>query len=677
VTQNGTFEDPTTTQLYDGRYDWQINSKHSAFVRWAGERQVLTCSGCGGTTSSSSGYDESVPRDSIVGGHTWVVNTRQLNSLRFQYAWGGYYIGPSGVPTSLSIWTAVNTWPAARIGPPRCTATYNFPGFTYGGCNDQVSNESRTEVRDTYAINNHNHEMQFGFMGDYMPYFYEQPNNPQGTWTFGSNPPLFDPVNNSAGTFTAANLGVPTSFAESIPYIHTPKNTHYLGAFVADTWHVKKRVILTLGLRWERLYGSSNEDIGSNPLGPFPSNVTNPVQNGVSYPGILTYINPAGRGSANNKNFAPRVGVVWDVTGTGKQSIRAGYGIYYGNTRVLSNLSEYDNGFVSSISLTNPTSGTPTFTYPNPFGNQSPSAFISGAPPTLSIISNHARSPYAQVYTLGTQRQLTSNMSISADFLYNFVIHDRVTQDVNATIVQNSTNNANRPNPGFSAIKQSQPYGKLEFRSVYLKLEKRLSGGTQILGSYTYTQSYDNNPLGTYTNPYNLNYDYGTSSNERRHALVISGSQNIHWGIVGGLVYTLRSQLPYSATSGTGQIFDDLNTGYVPGTTRNEGDRVSNSTFLNLVNAWRLSSKNLAPISISQFQTDVVDNLDARLSKTLHIHEKYDVLLIAQAFNALNHTQFGAQYGSGRVTNSQSSQFGEILSTRPARQIELAATFKF
>jgi hypothetical protein len=678
---NGVFPSPTTTTLYDGRFDWQINKSQSIFVREAGERQLIVCDGCGGTNSSLSEYDESVPRDSIVVGHTWIINSNRLNSLRFQDAWGGYYIGPSGIPTSLSIWTAVNQFPAARISPPRCTATYNFPGFTYGGCNDQVSNERRLEVRETYGFTQGKHEVQLGISADHMPYFYETPNNPQGSWTFPLAPAMWNPVNNPTATFTAANLGIPSAFSESLPPIHTPKPTNYAGVFGSDIWRVNRRLTLSLGLRWERLYGSANENIAQNPLGPFPASVTNPTHlvNGspVSYPGIWSYINPGNRGVLNNRNFAPRVGINWDLSGTGKQTIRAGYGIYFGNTRVLSNLNEYDNGFVSSISLTNPKNPPYNFTYPDPFNGENPTNFITSAAPTLSVISNKARSPYSQVYTLGTQRQLTPNMSLSVDGVYNFTIHDRISLDINPTTVQNSTNNSLRPNPGFSAVSQSEPYAKLEYKALYVKLEKRLTKSTQFLGSYTYTRSQDNNPLGSYSDPYNLNYDWGWSTNERRHALVLSGSQRIRWGVVGGLVYTLKSQLPYSATAGSGQIIDDKNAGYVPGTHRDDGNRISNPTFLSLVNAWRTSSEGLAPISIHQFQPDVIDDVDARLSKTFPIHERYQLQVLGQAFNLLNHTQFGAQYGSGRVTNSQSPQFGQILSTRPARQVELAATFKF
>ena len=47
----GTFKQPLTTNLYLGRFDYQINNSQNLFARYAQEGEFLTCQGCGGITS--------------------------------------------------------------------------------------------------------------------------------------------------------------------------------------------------------------------------------------------------------------------------------------------------------------------------------------------------------------------------------------------------------------------------------------------------------------------------------------------------------------------------------------------------------------------------------------------------------------------------------------------------
>jgi hypothetical protein len=206
----GTFAKPFTRNLYFGRVDGQLSNSQAFFARYAHEDERSTCNSCGGTTSSTAGFDQETPRRAVVLGHTWVRGTRQLNDFRFQYARAAYYISPAGT----EIWTDISNNSPERLA--RLTQQLQFPALTYGSSNDQIGPESRWQFKDTYAITLTSHDLKFGVDISHMPYQYESTGNPLGTYSFTRDQYL-DP-NDPASI--AALTGAAT-FSASLPPVTT------------------------------------------------------------------------------------------------------------------------------------------------------------------------------------------------------------------------------------------------------------------------------------------------------------------------------------------------------------------------------------------------------------------------------------------------------------------------
>jgi hypothetical protein len=634
---DGTFQRSTTRNLYYGRGDWQISNAQNAFVRYLQEGELTPCVGCGGTTTSNGSFDQNVPRRSLALGHTWIRSARQLNEIRFQYAYAAFYGYPSGTP----LFTDIGSFPAERTN--RQTPTLVFPSLTYGSSYDDASPESRWEFKDTFTMNFSKHDIKIGGEYDHNHYRVDDAIGLlKGTYTFAQDQ-LFNPSDPSS----IANLKNPILFTATSAPVSTVDPSRYYVAFVQDDWKPRARLTFNLGLRWEYLWGPSNEGLNPN-----------------DFPVTLPYVDVAKRG--HRTNFGPRTGVAWDVNGDGGTVVRGGWGIYYGHIRTLAAIEEYRNYHRQSITIPNPS-------YPDPYQGQNPASFIvSSSTPNITIADNGMRQPMAQQASAGFSRNLGGDFAIHADALYNHTRYDYKTLNVNfRNPATGLTVLGMPPLANFGRIDRVQPTSDLTNRQVYVKVEKRYSHRYQYMASYTYTNSRDNAPMARYIDTF-TSYDVGPSNGERRHAVVASGSFALPWDVTLGVVWTARSPLPWSATAGRDLNRDGFNTDLVPGTTRNSGSRDLN---LAAVNAWR-AQNGLAPISDAQIDSSRINIMDARLSKAF-IFSGRKVELLAQAFNLFNTRNLQAQFGSGRIGNALSPVFGSIVSARPNFQAELALRFTF
>ncbi len=632
----GSFPYSNMSTLFFARGDVQINSHQSLFVRWARQGGTTICEGCGGTRAAAAGSDLYIPRDSFVAGHTWVLGSRALNEIRFQRAVQWHYERPHGTPE----WRDVGVFSPQRF--QQINPTFVFPSLTWGANNVFVHNQDIWEIRDDFSLTSHwkgAHNMKFGGAFQNLPLNEDVQGNPLGVWTFASDQ-VFDGTPQSI-----ANLRTPNQFTASFPALARKMSNRYYQAYVQDDWRPRNDLTVNLGVRYDLQTDVWNEHL-SQSLFPRP----------------LPYVDFASRGDKNN--VSPRLGLAWDINDNARSVLRGGYGLFAHAIIYSWVVAETTTLRQTSINIRNPT-------YPDPYGGRDPLSFASTAAPNIQTLDNDLRNPLAHTANIGYSQELGQNLAVHLDGVYtqtnDFVVAVNINTPDPITRV--------RPNPAWGRIVQNQSVGVAKYRALLVRLERRYANRYQYLASYTLSK-HDNDFAGTGQTPsatdfYNRGLDHGPANNDRRHALVLSGAVLLPWDVTLGTVWTMRSSLPFSALAGTDLNQDGSNTDYVPGTSRNIGNR-DNATLLAAVNAYRAASGR-GPIAETQIDTNGYNRLDLRVSKSLSLGGTRKVEVIGQVFNLLGSDNLLASGGAGSwVTNASSNSFGRILQALPRQQAELA-----
>jgi outer membrane receptor protein involved in Fe transport len=629
----GTFPQPRRVTLGSLRLDHSLSPSQSLFVRYSHEDERTICAGssCGGRISANSGYDMEIPRRAVVAGHTWTLSPRLVNEARVQYATASYQIAPAGT----AIFKKKGEYPAERLD--RIEQRFSFPSLTYGGNYEALGPESRFQIREVMSWNAPrmmgDHDVKFGVDFSHIPFADDSQVNLKGTYTFGADQ-YFNP-NDPA---SIANLKNPILFTMTLPPAYVDQPTQHVAFFVQDDWRPSAKLTLNLGVRYDRQFGSYNEDLTPN-----------------SFRIPIPFIDNSTRGDKNN--FGPRAGFAYDFSGTGSSVLRGGYGLYYDNIRTLQNEYEMLNLVRSEVRISNPS-------YPDPFNGRDPLDFVTTTPPNLSLLSNtNFKNPYSQQYNLGWTQQIGHDLAVHVDGVYTFVQRDRKTLDTNPV----NAATGRRPLPEWGRLDVESSVSRAKYSALYVRLDKRYAQRYQYLISYTLSKSEDNSPGARWVDRNNFEADWGASAGDRRHNLAASGSILLPGDFTLGALLTLRSSLPFNTVAGADLNGDTFATDYVPGTTRNQGAR---DLDLALINAWRATT-GLAPIDASAIRTTKYSSMDLRVSRAFALGTR-KLELIGQVFNVLNVDNF-----AGLQTNARATTFGQASRAAAGTQAELGVRFAF
>jgi len=259
-----------------------------------------------------------------------------------------------------------------------------------------------------------------------------------------------------------------------------------------------------------------------------------------------------------------------------------------------------------------------------------------------------------------------------------------------------------RPFRGYRSIAIITPQFNSNYHSLQVTAQRRFTGNSRIGLAYTWSRNMTDNQTDRSTAPqnsYNIKGDYGRATLDRRHVLSfnyiyelpffrkeqdLTGKLLGGWQLSGIVVY--NTGLPFTPTTSS---FDPGGLGFVPalvagGRPNSLCDPNANAPHT-LQQYFNIACFQRNPTVTTTGVPNVIGNagrgiingppttrFDFTVSKNIRFGETMKVQLRAEAFNLFNHTNFRALQ-----TNVTSTAFGNVISVRDPRTIQLGAKFTF
>lgn len=495
-----TTRENTDENLTIGRLDYQANSNHSLFLRYQAAQLFSPDSFNGVTPLSSVNSSADDLMQSAVLGSTYILGANSVNSFRatLNRSRVDKLHPPVPDPTDLG----VNVF----VPVPKVIAVTVTGAFAIGGGNAAGGeyNSTNYQLVDDLSLIRGSHQIGMGVNWIHSALNGSGNFRTSGVFTF-SGQAL---TNVALADFMLGRL---SQVQQGSPNVSTYYN-NYVGLYLQDNWKARRNFTVNYGVRWDPYTPVTNKWGRTNSFdkGLFDQGVKSKIY--LNAPAGLRFPGDDGRPSSNKvgfnqmKNFAPRVGIVWDPKGDGKMTIRAAYGIFYDFPHLF---------YYWGVNTTAPFANLTTFPSP-PGGFSNPwQGFAGGNPFPSTLGPNSAfyanqnyvnikldpKTTYVNQWNLSVQRQVGQDWLVTANYLGTSTIHLWAGNEQNpAVFVPGGTNTIGnvpsrrllaRANPtqgGFyGTMTQLDDGGTGSYQSLLLTVSKRLARGISAQANYNWS----------------------------------------------------------------------------------------------------------------------------------------------------------------------------------------------
>ena len=638
---------------------------------------------------------------------THIVSQSTVNQLRLGYNYTGtLQTQENAIDFSSANGIRGNENRSYSNGVP----VFNIIGFSsFGGTTFDLDwrNNSFALMDDFSHVRGH-HTLKIGFSGERLLPTTRFLLSPRGSFTFRNiftaNPQSPTNTGNSFGDFL---LGLPNTAAAGVGDNLVHLQTWRFGTYVEDDWKVTPRLTLNLGVRYEvnphwveKDNKWSNIDLSGGGQFVIASNhgEINPAANLGAFP-TLKFVtsDKAGfpRALVNNdfNNVAPRIGFAYAIGEEAKTVVRGGYGIFYTRDVVASN----------GLSFNPPFFGNKSFTNGN-LANLIPveTALISTSTvlPNAQGLAKEAPNGYVQQWSVGIQRQLTTDLVIETTYLGTKGTKLNASISPNQAIPGTTPLALRLPFPNLAAgVSLSGSYAWSSYNAFTASVRKNYTHGLTLSANYTWAKSLDTISSGN-SNTANANKpqdsrniaaEWGPSIFDARHRFVanyyydlpfarggnFAGGNRVLKFLAGGWattgILTLQGRLPFSPLlaidrSGTGVLQDRPNQVGDPNSISNRTpDKYFNTGAFALQPAGQFGNAGRDTIRGPNFY-----QFDASMIKTTKLTEAQQLEFRAEFFNVINHPNFKLP---NRIFGTP--DFGQVFSAYDPREMQFGLKYSF